>query len=566
MIARYLKHSLLYLLIGLNPLLMYAQHLTGLSDEDAGYDTTSTVLLPSSKDDLPHSINLKPYCPTPGNQGQITSCVGWSVGYGLLTIENALKNKRTDTRLITEQAYSALFVYNQIRGAETTCQSRATITDALDLLKNKGNCLAREFDFKVEDCYTKPDAPLKEKALKHTIYEYQRLFNQNTEGSQKVAILRQLLAQKKPIAVGMKINAQFLTLNQTDYWNPSLGKEPVEGHAMVVVGYDDDAACFTLFNSWGKIWGRDGFIKIRYRDMATYCRYGFVIHLAKNNNKNQSLTMTDVSFEKTPMRQSLAFTNPVQTPPSVSNAKNNADIVQTTTSPRRTESVNNPPKPPQNAPKTVAEPQNNEEKVGNQTPRDLVELSGSFDINYFTGKWTDTKEPIFKELGVSQVGNHYVLSKQDWRIGDAFQLALTSKIGGAYVYIISVNPRNEVKIMFPRHEEFGQQYKGLYESPLLLLDGARAILPNPNKVIKVDYTGTDRVCILFSTHKIWGFPKFCQKMQQWTGNFDSYLQRLLGKIMIPMSDTEFSPDKVAFSTATRSEGAIVPIIIEFRSQ
>jgi hypothetical protein len=562
MIARYLKLSFLCCIMGLSPLFMHAQHLTGLSDEDMGYDTTSTVLLPSSKDDLPRSINLKAYCPMPGNQGQITSCVGWSVGYGLLTIENAIKNKRTETRLITEQAYSALFVYNQIRGAETTCLSRATITDALDLLKAKGNCFAREFDFKVEDCYTKPDAPLKEKALKHTISDYQRLFSQNTEGSQKVESLRQLLAQNKPIAVGMKINAQFLTLNQTDYWNPSLGKEPTDGHAMVVVGYDDDAACFTLFNSWGKIWGRDGFIKIRYRDMAAYCRYGFVIHLAQNNTKKQGITMTDAGFEKTPVHQGLAFTNPVQTPPSVSDTPKNAEIVQTTTSPKQTESVSNPQKPL----KTIEENDSNDEKVGNQTPRDLVELSGSFDINYFTGRWTDTKEPIFEELGVSQVGTHYVLSKQDWRIGDAFQLALTSKIGGAYVYIISVNPRNEVKIMFPRHEEFGQQYKGLYESPLLLLDGARAILPNPNKVIKVDYTGTDRVCILFSTHKIWGFPKFCQKIQQWTGNFDSYLQQLLGNLMIPTSDTEFSPDKVSFTTATRSEGAIVPIIIEFHSK
>ena len=156
--------------------------------------------------------------------------------------------------------------------------------------------------------------------------------------------------------------------------------------------------------------------------------------------------------------------------------------------------------------------------------------------------------------------------KKDWRIGDAFQLSLTSKIGGAYIYIISVNPRNEVKIMFPRNEEFGRQYKGMYESPLMMLDGAHVVLPNPNKVIKVDYTGTDRVCILFSTRKIWGFQKFCQKVQKWNGDFDAYFHKLLGDIMIPTADTNFSTNKIAFSTATRSEGSIVPIIIEFHSQ
>jgi Domain of unknown function (DUF4384) len=198
--------------------------------------------------------------------------------------------------------------------------------------------------------------------------------------------------------------------------------------------------------------------------------------------------------------------------------------------------------------------------------RELVEMSGNFEVNYYTGRGTDTGEPIFETVGVEQVGNHYTLLKKDWHVGDMFQLSLTSKISGAYVYIISVNPRNEVKIMFPRHQDFGSQYAGLYESPLMMLDGARAILPNPNKVLKVDCAGTDRICILFSTRKITGFPIFVQKMQEWKGNFDEYFHKQLGDIMVPLADTDFSPNKVDFSVSTRSDGAIVPIVIEFKSQ
>ena len=84
--------------------------------------------------------------------------------------------------------------------------------------------------------------------------------------------------------------------------------------------------------------------------------------------------------------------------------------------------------------------------------------------------------------------------------------------------------------------------------------------------MKVDYAGTDRVCILFSTRKIWGFQKFCQKVQKWNGDFDAYFHKLLGDIMIPTVDSNFAMNQVAFSTATRSEGSIVPIIIEFHSQ
>jgi hypothetical protein len=609
MILRCLKLRILLCFIGLIPILSQAQHATGLADDDAAYDTTSTVLMSDSKGELPRNMSLKPYCPMPGNQGQITSCVGWSVGYGLLTIEKAIQNNDTDTRHITEQAYSAMFVYNQIKGAETNCKARSSFSDAFDFLKNKGNCLAREFDFKVEDCYVKPDNNLKERAAQNAIFDYQRLFEANVDGDVKVDRIRHLLAQKKPVSVSLRINDQFMALKETDYWNPNLGKEPAEGHAMVVVGYDDDAACFTLLNSWGKVWGREGFIKIRYRDMAEFCRYAFVILLTRNGPPMESLVMTDAGMERRKTRQSFAAIKPsVQTSPppkpTVQQQVQAPNQPTKQTAQPASQAISQPQKPTtqpsnqaplkvviaeQKPPKTVVsdpirsqkpsqpteqhtpkptlpQPRQEEEKLGNRTPRDLVEMSGSFEVNYFTGKWTTNREPIFEALGVAQSGNHYTLLKKDWRLGDAFQLALTSKISGAYVYIISVNPRNEAKIMFPRNEEFGQQYRGLHESPLMMLDGARAVLPNPNKVLKVDYVGTDRICILFSTRKIWGFPKFCQKMQGWNGDFDAYFQKLLGNIMIPTADCDFSTDKVAFSTSTRSEGSIVPIVIEFQSQ
>ena len=528
---------------------LQAQYATGLADDDAGYDTTTTIILPSSKADLPRSVNLKPYCPMPGNQGRISSCVGWSVGYGLMTIEKAIQNNETDTRKITDEAFSALFVYNQIRSSQSTCQSLTNMTEALELIKNRGNCLAKEFDFKVEDCYSRPENELKESAKSHIIADYSRLFDKNTEGEGKVLVIRKMLAQKKPVVIGLKINTQFMSLREADYWNPSIGKEPVEGHAMVVVGYDDDAHCFIVMNSWGKVWGRDGFIKIKYNDMGEYCRYAFVIYLDKNRTANEPLVVTDTGFEKTKVNHTIARTVAYKTDESPMVLKQNT---------LKTEQ-----KP---VTKSEVKQTKREENVGIQTPRELVEMSGSFEINYFTGRWTDNREPIFEAVGVEQIGEHYDVLKKDWRVGDAFQIAVTSKISGAYIYIISINPRNEVKIMFPRNEEFGRQYRDFHESPLMMLDGARIVLPHPNKVMKVDYAGTDRICILFSTRKIWGFSKFCQKVQKWNGNFDDYFYKLLGDIIIPAADTNFSVNQVAFSAATRSEGSIVPIIIAFKSQ
>ena len=42
-------------------------------------------------------------------------------------------------------------------------------------------------------------------------------------------------------------------------------KEESGGHAMLVVGYDDDMNAFKVVNSWGKEWGNDGFVWIDYK-------------------------------------------------------------------------------------------------------------------------------------------------------------------------------------------------------------------------------------------------------------------------------------------------------------
>ena len=61
-------------------------------------------------------VDLRPYCPEIQHQGRTASCVGWAVGYGAFTMQKAIDNGwEGQTALITDQAYSAMFIYNQIR-------------------------------------------------------------------------------------------------------------------------------------------------------------------------------------------------------------------------------------------------------------------------------------------------------------------------------------------------------------------------------------------------------------------------------------------------------------------
>ncbi len=47
-----------------------------------------------------------------------------------------------------------------------------------------------------------------------------------------------------------------------------------QGHAVLVVGYDDTQGCFRAKNSWGANWGENGYFRIAYDDVTDDVRFG----------------------------------------------------------------------------------------------------------------------------------------------------------------------------------------------------------------------------------------------------------------------------------------------------
>jgi len=125
---------------------MYAQRVTGLVFDDKLYQNAAR-LSPSLKftaNDIP-VYSLKKFCPTPGNQGNMGSCVGWATSYAALTIAQAIRENQTNKTVITEKAKSALYVYNQIKISGCT-PGGAIIDEALELIKEKGACEMKDFN------------------------------------------------------------------------------------------------------------------------------------------------------------------------------------------------------------------------------------------------------------------------------------------------------------------------------------------------------------------------------------------------------------------------------------
>lgn len=272
---------------------------TGLLFDDAGYASSpaQSKFRDGSKSankalEGITKVDLKPYCPQPQNQDTVGSCVGWSVGYGAMSITHAIENGlEHKQKLITENAYSALFIYNQIKDRDTACNVGTYVDEAFQFIKDSGNLYSKLFDTDLKNCYSLPTPDQLDSARQNRIKDFKTLFRVYDLGSEKVNQTKLSLVQKKPVVIGMQLLKNFGFIGNRKkggrdlYWNTSLdydgGLDYLGGHAMVVVGFDDGRQAFEIMNSWGTYWGNEGFIWVKYKDYGRFCKYGFNMSIEK---------------------------------------------------------------------------------------------------------------------------------------------------------------------------------------------------------------------------------------------------------------------------------------------
>jgi cathepsin L len=84
--------------------------------------------------------------------------------------------------------------------------------------------------------------------------------------------LLRALAEKGPVAVSVAADAWF---NYESGIFNGCGKDAVIDHAVVAMGYGEDASTNTKFwliqNSWGETWGESGHIRLQRIDSGDYC-------------------------------------------------------------------------------------------------------------------------------------------------------------------------------------------------------------------------------------------------------------------------------------------------------
>lgn len=276
-----MKKSTLFIAFFLCALFSYAQEegVTGLDFNQEKYESVpmSAPILTRSYTSLPTSYSLKPYAPTPGNQGNQPSCVGWASGYGARTIAYAIRNGwKYNTTKINQNAFSPSFVYNQIKSyGDNNCTRGSYIADAMKLMNNSGILTKNEFAYNPTSCTTKPNSYGMQKAKDHKILTFERLARWDNPYN-LVGKVKKALANKNPVVVGMFKYGKLSGYGEL--WSPPAVPSG-GGHAMVVVGYDDTkyGGAFEIMNSWGTQFRNKGFFWVKYNDFKNHIKTAYVL-------------------------------------------------------------------------------------------------------------------------------------------------------------------------------------------------------------------------------------------------------------------------------------------------
>ena len=214
------------------------------------------------------ALDMSADFPPVGDQGEQSSCVAWTIAYVLSYYKHgSYGSYYTGTHDIDcSTIFSPAFIYNSLN----FCTNLGiNYVDALDFVWLYGIVDMCEMPYNSLDYCTTPTREQYEKAISNRISDYYRA---NTIVTAKM--LKEKINEGYPILIGVYVDNTFITrfkgTESTDYVWGSYMDSYLHGHAMIIVGYDDNKKAFKVMNSWGTQWGENGFIWISY-DFIPYC-------------------------------------------------------------------------------------------------------------------------------------------------------------------------------------------------------------------------------------------------------------------------------------------------------
>jgi C1A family cysteine protease len=205
---------------------------------------------------LPASVDLEPGCPPVYDQLQLGSCTANALA-GLFQFLQMLLG-------LPNWVPSRLFIYRGERSREGTIatDSGANGDDGVNFLDDKGVCPETLWPYDPSQFAAMPPS------LAWSTAFHNKLSNTATIGDGDVEAMKSWLANEKtPIAFGFAVYAEMESeaVGVTGIVpDPHEFEQPIGGHEVLLVGYDDATGRFKFRNSWGPKWGLAGYGTLSY--------------------------------------------------------------------------------------------------------------------------------------------------------------------------------------------------------------------------------------------------------------------------------------------------------------
>jgi hypothetical protein len=205
---------------------------------------------------IPTSVDLRQYCSTIEDQGNLGSCTGNAIA-GQIELIDRKNGKILDV--------SRLFIYYQERVLENTVRydAGAYIRDGIKACYTWGAPRETTWPYIISRFATKPSTAAYAEALTRKVTGYSRCTN--------FTAVKNALAAGNPVTIGFNVYASFEgNLNNTTGMMPYPNvrtEQYLGGHAVCLVGYNDNlnGGRFIARNSWGTNWGDRGYFYMPYQ-------------------------------------------------------------------------------------------------------------------------------------------------------------------------------------------------------------------------------------------------------------------------------------------------------------
>jgi len=251
------------------------RHSTGLRRSQAPSAATQggeQLTVPNKP--IPSAVDLSAGLPPVGDQGNENSCVAWAVSYYYKSFQEGREHHWS--LKTPDHQFSPSYVYNLVDDGQ---DDGADIGDTMQLIETTGDVPLSLFPYQDGDYKLKPSASLADTASIYRAANYGYFFDNPGDEpfANDISVLKRWLARGDGLVIGLEVfDDSFDDYQGGVYDGPYKGDDPTsDGHAMMVVGYDDNAegtgiGAFKVVNSYGTDWGEHGFAWISYRYVAKY--------------------------------------------------------------------------------------------------------------------------------------------------------------------------------------------------------------------------------------------------------------------------------------------------------